>query len=103
MYQGVIKDEARRQAKLAELSASPSSTPASVWSSGSSSSSTARSAAIPTTLSPKQQAAVDGWVPPTDVQAASDREKERVKAERRLDFERSQAREAKLTQEQALA
>jgi hypothetical protein len=99
MYQGVIKDEARRQAKLAELSASPgSATPASIWST----SSTPAGGAAPAGLSPTQRAAVDGWVPPVDAKIGADGEKERLKLERLLDFERSQAREAKLKAEQSL-
>lgn len=105
MYQGVVKDEARRQARLAELSASPSSAPrASAWSTSSTPAGGAAplSASAPAGLSPTQKAAVDGWVPPADVKTGVDGEKERLKLERLLDFERSQVREAKLKAEQSL-
>lgn len=104
MYQGVIKDEARRQAKLAELSAQSSATPASAWSTSSTPAGDAAPlmASAPAGLSPTQRAAVDGWMPPADVETGVDGEKERLKQERLLDFERSQAREAKLKAEQSL-
>jgi hypothetical protein len=41
-------------------------------------------------------------VPPVDAKTGADGEKERLKLERLLDFERSQAREAKLKAEQSL-
>lgn len=90
MYQGVIKDEERRQAKLAKLAASPSTEPASLWSTAS------------PDLSATQQAAVDGWEPPQNAETTSELQREILKQERRRDFERSQAREEKLKAEQKL-